>query len=80
MCHKDARPNCAIKKEKGDEMYYGKTIQFEDVNASDVGEDFSVSLEYKYPAGTNITIKAKVGKFNSNTGIFCLEPISITER
>lgn len=56
MCHKDARPNCAIKKEKGDEMYYGKTIQFEDVNASDVGEDFSVSLEYKYPAGTNITI------------------------
>ena len=61
-------------------MYYGKTIQFEDVNASDVGEDFSVSPEYKYPAGTNITIKAKVGKFNSNTGIFCLEPISITER
>ena len=58
----------------------GPTLKFEDVNASDVGEDFSVSLEYKYPAGTNITIKAEVGKFNSNTGIFILEPISITER
>ena len=58
----------------------GPTFKFEDVNASDVGEDFGVSLEYKYPAGTNITIKAKVGKFNSNTGIFFLDPISITER
>ena len=58
----------------------GPTFKFEDVNANDVGENFYVILDHKYPVGTNVYIKAVVEEFNSETGIFFLDPVSMTER
>lgn len=58
----------------------GPTFKFEDVNAYDVGEDFGVILDHKYPMGTSVIIKAVVEEFDSEAGVFYLDPVSMSER
>lgn len=53
----------------------GPTFKFEDVNYFDLNTDLdTVSV------GLNVRIVAKVISFDSNSGIFYLEPVSITSR
>lgn len=51
----------------------------EDVNCSDLGIS-DLSLPGFVSEGTNISIKAEVDSFDSNSGIFELDPIIIEER
>ena len=53
----------------------GPTFKFENV----AYYDLHTTLE-SVPVGINVRITAKVGKFNRNTGLFYLEPVSITGR
>lgn len=57
----------------------GPIFRFEDVNCSDLGIS-DLSLPGFVSEGTNISIKAEVDSFDSNSGIFELEPIIIEER
>lgn len=53
----------------------GPYFKFENVNYSDLHTDLdTVSV------GLNVRIVAKVVSFNSNTGLFYLEPVSVTGR
>ena len=53
----------------------GPSFKFEDVSYSDLHTDLdTVSV------GLNVRIVAKVVSFNSNTGLFYLEPVSVTGR
>lgn len=53
----------------------GPSFKFEDVNYYDLNTDLdSVSV------GQNVHIVAKVKSFDSNNGLFYLEPVSVTGR
>ncbi len=53
----------------------GPTFKFEDVNYSDLNTDLeTVSV------GLNVHIVAEVKSFDSNSGLFYLEPIAVTKR
>lgn len=57
----------------------GPTFKFEDVAAYDLDLD-TLFLENKIKVGKNVRIVADVEKFNSDTGLFFLDPVSVTER
>lgn len=57
----------------------GPTFKFEDVNTFDLGISELYLPDY-IEAGSNVHIKAKVIEFNSNTGLFFLDPILVKER
>lgn len=52
----------------------GPTFKFENVDVSDAKFDRTLNV------GDNVKIVAKVKKYNSNSGLFYLEPVSITHR
>ena len=53
----------------------GPSFKFEDVNHYDLNTDLdTVSV------GLNVRIVAEVVSFDSNTGLFYLEPVSVTGR
>ncbi|WP_347223666.1 DUF4839 domain-containing protein, partial [Bacteroides congonensis] len=57
----------------------GPVFKFEDVNTMNLGiEDLFLPEFVK--AGSNIHVVAKVKNFNEDTGLFFLEPVTITER
>lgn len=53
----------------------GPTFKFENVNYHDLHTDID-----EVTVGLNVHIVAEVKSFNSSTGLFFLEPVSITER
>lgn len=57
----------------------GPNFKFEDVNCSNLGIN-DLFLPDFVKIGKNIHITAKVLEFNKNTGIFLLDPVSITKR
>lgn len=57
----------------------GPIFKFEDVAAYDLDLD-TLFLEEKIQVGKNVRIVAKVVEFNSDTGLFFLDPVSVTER
>ncbi|MBR3761843.1 MAG: DUF4839 domain-containing protein [Lachnospiraceae bacterium] len=58
----------------------GPQFQFEDVNYSNLGLSFSDDINDFISIGTNLRIVAEIGKFDSNTGLFKLKPVSIEKR
>lgn len=58
----------------------GPQFQFEDVNYSNLGLSFSDNINDYIETGTNLHIVAEVGKFDPNTGLFKLKPVSIKKR
>lgn len=57
----------------------GPVFKFEDVNTMNLGiEDLFLPEFIK--AGSNVHVIAKVKNFNADTGLFFLEPVTITER
>lgn len=57
----------------------GPPFQFKNVAAYDLDLG-TLFLEDKIQVGKNVRIIAKVGEFNRDTGLFFLDPISVTER
>lgn len=57
----------------------GPTFKFENVAAYDLDLD-TLFLEDKIQIGKNVRVVAKVIKFDSNSGLFFLDPVSVTER
>lgn len=57
----------------------GPTFKFEDVAAYDLNLQ-TLFLEEEINVGKNVRITAEVVSFNSDTGIFLLDPISVVER
>lgn len=57
----------------------GPAFKFQDVGANDLDLD-TLFLEEKIQVGKNVRIVAKVGEFDSNSELFFLDPISVTER
>jgi len=57
----------------------GPTFKFEDVAAFDLDLE-TLFLEDIIKVGENVRITAEVDSFNSNTGIFFLEPVSVVLR
>ena len=57
----------------------GPTFKFEDVGASNLGLN-TMYLEDEIKVGMNVKIVAEVVKFDSNSGLFFLEPVSVTKR
>lgn len=57
----------------------GPNFQFSDVGVRDLGLS-GLELPFFVRMGTNIHIVAEVEKFNDNSGLFMLDPISIEER
>ena len=57
----------------------GPCFQFVDVNPRDMGIDSLVLPDY-ISVGSNVHIIARVGFYDSDTGLFQLGPISVTER
>lgn len=57
----------------------GPAFKFEDVAAYDLDLD-TLFLEEKIQVGKNVRVTAKVIKFDSKSGLFFLDPISVTER
>lgn len=57
----------------------GPTFKFEDVAAYDLKLD-TLFLEEAIQVGMNVKIIAVVGEFNSDTGLFFLDPVSVTKR
>jgi hypothetical protein len=57
----------------------GPTFKFDDVGVWDLGLD-TLFLEDVIKIGMNVRIVAEVVEFNSNTGLFFLKPILVTER
>ncbi len=57
----------------------GPIFKFEDVNAMNLGiEDLFLPEFFKI--GCNVRVVAEILEFNSDTGIFFLEPVSVKER
>lgn len=57
----------------------GPSFKFDDVGVNDLHLD-TLYLKDKIQVGKNVRIVAKVGKFDSNSYLFFLDPISVTER
>ncbi len=57
----------------------GPTFKFEDVGASNLGLK-TLYLEDEIKVGMNVKIVAKVVKFDSNSGLFFLNPVAVTKR
>ncbi len=57
----------------------GPSFQFVDVGVFDLGVD-GLDLPSYISAGKNVHIIAEVGEFNPNSGLFELDPVSVTER
>ena len=57
----------------------GPSFQFEDVGVYDLGVDDLYLPDY-ICAGRNVHIVAEVDGFDPNTGLFKLDPVSITDR
>ncbi len=57
----------------------GPVFKFEDVNTMNLGIEDLFLPEY-IKIGSNVHVIAKVKNFNTNTGLFFLEPVTITER
>ena len=57
----------------------GPTFKFKDVGAYDLDLE-TLYLEDEIEVGKNVRIIAKVGKFDSNSMLFFLDPISVTSR
>lgn len=57
----------------------GPIFKFEDVGIYDLGLD-GLYLPDFIAVGSNVVIQAKVKAFNENSGIFEIDPVSITER
>ena len=55
----------------------GPSFKFENVNTSDLD---TLYLESQIEVGKNVRIVAKVDEFDSNSGLFYLDPVSVTER
>lgn len=65
--------------DSSDEYVGGPSFKFENVNASDLDLD-TLYLESQIEVGKNVRIVAEVEEFNNNSGLFFLDPISVTER
>ena len=61
------------------EAFYGPNFRFTDVNSIDLGID-NLWLEHELSIGTNVHVVAKLGKYNSDTTIYELEPVKVTVR
>lgn len=57
----------------------GPSFKFEDVNSFDLGLD-TMYLDDEIWVGRNVHIIAEVEEFNSNTGLFFLDPVSVIGR
>ena len=57
----------------------GPAFKFEDVNAHDLNLD-TLYLEDEIEVGKNVRIVAKIKRFDNNSGLFFLDPVSVTER
>ena len=57
----------------------GPAFKFEDVGVYDLNLD-TLSLESEIEVGKNIIIVAKVEEFDSNSGLFFLDPVSVKAR
>lgn len=58
----------------------GPSFKFNDVGASDLGLGSLDNIYSSLPIGSNVHIIASVEKFDSNTGLFYLKPVSVTKR
>lgn len=65
--------------DSSDEYIGGPTLKFENVNYYNLGLD-TLNLESEIEVGKNIRIVAKVDKFDNSSGLFFLNPVSVTER
>ena len=61
------------------DMQIGPTFKFEDVAAYDLNLQ-TLFLEEEINVGKNVRITAEVESFNSDTGIFLLDPVSVVAR
>ena len=57
----------------------GPIFKFENVNAYDLDLN-TLYLESQIEVGKNVRIVAKVEQFDNNTGLFFLDPVSVTSR
>ncbi|MCH5267713.1 MAG: DUF4839 domain-containing protein [Lachnospiraceae bacterium] len=57
----------------------GPTFKFENVGVSNLNLD-TLFLEDEIKVGKNVRIVAKVGEFNMDTGLFFLDPVSVSAR
>lgn len=56
----------------------GPTFKFKDVGAYDLGDGLTLADYIK--VGSNVRIQAKVRSYNSDTGLFELDPVSVEAR
>lgn len=82
MKHENYKTRYDILVYAGDFSYdsvRGPSFKFENVNTSDLDLD-TLYLESQIEVGKNVRIVAKVDEFDSNSGLFYLDPVSVTER
>lgn len=65
--------------DSSNEYIGGPALKFENVNYYDLGLD-TLNLESEIEVGKNIRIVAKIDKFDDKSGLFLLNPVSVTER
>ena len=56
----------------------GPTFKFKDVGVYDLGDGLTLADYIK--VGSNVRIQAKVRSYNSDTGLFELDPVSVEAR
>lgn len=82
MKHKNYKTRYDILVYAGDssDVYVrGSVFKFKNVNASDLGLD-TLYLESQIEVEKNVRIVAEVDEFDNKSGLFFIDPISVTER